>query len=503
MSTAASPRTTNRWVVLAVLCAALLVVVIDVTVLHVAAPSITEDLKPSALGLLWIIDIYSLVVAPLLVAFGTLGDRIGRRKIMVIGFVIFGVASAAAAFSTTTTMLIASRAVMGVGGAMILPGTMSILRDVFRDREERVMAVGIWSAVSAAGAAIGPILGGFLVQNWWWGAAFLINVPILIMLIPVTVRLLPESRSPEAAPWDLPSVILCALGVLGLALGIKQSARHGLLDPAGMIGMIAGIVFLAWFARRQLRARMPLLDIRLFATGPFSASVACVLLSMFALVGLELFFAQYLQLVLGLDPLDAALRLMPVVVATIVGGLIAAPLLRRLGTRILIAGGLALTTLSLVPMLALGVVDHYWTLVGPFIALGLGIEVALVAANDTIISSVPAERTGGASAIEETAYELGGGLGVAVLGSVMAVAYTAALAPIQGINAVDLSASRESLGRAVDVATGLPDAVATRLLDASREAFMHGMHLTLVVSISLLGFAAVATWFALRDASAE
>ena len=488
----------DRWRVLAVLCAVLTIVVIDVTVLHVAAPSITEDLQPSAVGLLWIIDVYPLVVAPLLVATGTLGDRLGRRRMLLTGMVVFGIASAISAFAPSSGVLIGARALMGVGGAMILPSTMSIVRDVFRDREERVKAVGIWSATLAGGAAVGPLVGGVLVEHFWWGSVFLVNVPLLLVVFPAALRVLPESRAEDPAPWDVLSVLLVGLGVLGLAFGIKEGARHGFGHPQALVVLLAAVGLLTVFARRQLRLPQALLDVRLFADRTFSVSVGCVLLSMFGLVGLELFFAQYLQLVLGLDPLAASVRLMPLVAASLVGGLIAARVLLRLGTRRVLIGGLGLTAIALVPMLALGLDDRYLLLALPFVAIGLGLQVALVAANDAILSAVSAERGGEAAAIEETAYELGGGLGVAVLGSILTAVYSTTLADVPGASGAAMAAARESLGRAAEVTSHLPAAVAEPLMASAREAFLDGFHVVILASIALLGVSALVAAILLR-----
>ena len=482
----------DRWRVLAVLCAALSVVIIDVTVLHVAAPAITQDLRPSAVELLWIIDVYPLVVAPLLVATGVLGDRLGRKRMLIAGMVVFGAASAASAFAPTPPALIAARALMGVGGAMIMPVTMSILRDVFDDRAERVRAVGIWSAVLACGAAVGPIVGGVLVEHFWWGSVFLVNVPVLAVVLPFALWILPESRASDPPPWDLASVVLVGLGVLGLAYGIKEGASHGFGEPLPAAALVGGLVLLAAFVRRQLRLPEALLDVRLFADRTFAVAVACVLLSMFALVGLELYFAQYLQLVIGLEPLAASIRLMPLFAASLAGALLAARLLERLGTRLAVAAGLAVSTVALVPLLWLGVTDEYVLLWPPFVAIGFALEVALVAANDAIISAVSADRAGGAAAIEETAYELGGGLGVAVLGSILTAADAGAL----GASAP--AAARESLGRAVELAGGLPVAAGDALVFAAREAFVHGFHVAIAVAIGLLAVSALLAAVVLR-----
>jgi DHA2 family multidrug resistance protein-like MFS transporter len=492
------PSHPDRWAILAVLCAALLVVVIDVTVLHVAAPAISADLDPTALQLLWIIDIYPLIAAPLLLASGVAGDRLGRRPLLFVGFLVFGVASVAAAFAPTAETLIAARALLGVGGAMILPPTMSIIRDVFRDRGERIRAVGIWSATSAGGAAAGPLLGGFLVEHWWWGSVFLINVPILLLVTPFAIRLVPVSRAEDPPPWDTPAVILAAAGILGIAFGFKEGARYGFFEPVALVAIAVGLISIVSFVRGQLRRDRPILNVRLFARREFAVAVGCVFLSMFGLVGIEFFGAQYLQLVLGLEPLAAAVRLLPLMLATLAGGLLAARVLARLGTKHTITFGLGATTVALLPMLALGVQDEYWLLWPPFILIGFALEVALVAANDVIISSVPADEAGGAAAIEETAYELGGGFGVAVLGSVLAVAYSRNIGPVEGVSSIGIETARESLSRATDIAQTMPTTMADPLIDAARAAFMSGYHTMVLVSIAILGTSALISAIALR-----
>ncbi len=492
------PASAGRWTVLAVICAAISVVVIDVTVLHVAAPAMTEELKPSSIELLWIIDVYPLVVAPLLVASGALGDRFGRKRMLLAGLVIFGLASVLATIAWNPLVLIAARAVMGVGGALILPASMAIVRDAFEDRNERRTAVGIWSATMAGGAAVGPLVGGFLVEHWWWGAVFLINVPVVLVVLPLGLKLLPESRAQVPPPWDTLAVVLAGVGILGLAWGLKEGARHGFAEPLVLVVLIAALTALTVFARRQLARSEPLLDVRLFADRTFTVATGVVLLSMFGLVGLELFFAQYLQLVLGLEPLAASVRLLPLMLSSLVGGLTAARLLGRFGTRATIAGGLLLTTIALVPLLALGLDDQYLLLALPFLALGFGLEIALVAANDVIISAVPAERAGNAAAIEETAYELGGGLGVAVLGSILAAVYSDHLDPVPGVGDGAMAAAGESLGRAVEVASGLPAAVGDALVGDASSAFLSGLHAVVIVSIALLAVSAVLAAIVLR-----
>jgi DHA2 family multidrug resistance protein-like MFS transporter len=482
----------RRWSVLVVLCVSLLLITVDATVLHIAVPALTAALEPSAVQLLWIIDVYSLVVAPLLIMFGTLGDRYGRKRLVLCGYVLFGLASAGAAFAPTPLTLILARALLGVGGAMIMPATLSLIRQVFTDRRERAIALGIWSAVAAAGAAVGPLIGGALV-GIWWGAVFLINVPILLVLLPAAVRLLPESPVRAGRPWDAPSAVLSVLGILAVAFGLKE-AGSGTLVPlwASVLVSLTGAGLLVAFVRRQARLRVPLLEIALFRSRAFTIGVAGVLLGVFSLVGLQLMLAQYLQLVLGDSPLRAAIRMLPLVLSAICGGLAAAHILPRIGMRATMSGGLGLVALSLTPTLGWGVEGHPVMLALCFVGIGFGVQVALLAASDTIMSAAPESRAGGAAAIEETAYELGAGMGVAVLGTITAIAYAPGLPAVPGVSPGGMDEARQSLAAAAHVAHEIGGRTGGALLDAARWAFVNALHTTVVVSVVLLSLTAVA-----------
>ncbi|MFC4532030.1 MFS transporter [Sphaerisporangium dianthi] len=478
---------------LALLCFSLLLIAVDATVLHIAVPALTAALEPSAVELLWIIDVYSLVVAPLLVTFGTLGDKYGKRRFVLAGYVVFGVASLSAAFSTGPLALILSRALLGVGGAMIMPATLSIIRQVFTDRRERAIALGVWSAVAAGGAAAGPLVGGVLVEHFWWGAVFLINVPLLVVALPLAVRLLPRSHGDRGHRWDVPSAVLSTLGILFVAFGLKEAGHGGIAGagPAFTI-MIGGLGLLVWFTARQRRLSRPFLDIGLFAQRGFAVGVLCVLLSVFALVGLELMLAQYLQLVLGDSPLRAGARMLPLMIAAIAGGLCAAHLLQRFGLRATMTGGLALAGLALAPTLAWGAEQHPVMLGVCFAGIGFGVEVALLAASDTIMASAPESRAGGAAAIEETAYELGAGLGVAVLGTVTTIVYAPGVAAVPGVAPAALGQARESLASAAHVAREVGGPAGASLMEGARTAFVTALHSTVLVSVALLAVTAVA-----------
>ncbi|MGQ4387183.1 MFS transporter [Streptomyces sp. SAS_270] len=482
----------NRWVVLVVLCVSLLLVALDATVLHVAVPAVTEDLKPGAIELLWIVDVYPLVCASLLILFGTLGDRVGRRRILLFGYALFGVASALAALADNAQVLIAARALLGVGGAMIMPATLSILRQVFPDRRERALAIGIWSAVAAVGAAVGPLLGGFLLEHFWWGSVFLINIPLMLVSLPVGRMLLPESRGDRNGPWDVVGALMAAAGLFGLVLGVKRlGGGEAPLSPYTLLPLLVGGVLMAGFVRRQRRREHPLVELRMFARPAFSTSVGCIVLAMLALVGLELIAAQYLQLVLGLSPLETGLRLLPLTVAAMASGLAGAKLLRQFGPRTMVCFGFCLTAAAVVTLTAMGGDDNAGLLLFGFVLLGFGLETTLFGAYESMLSEAPPAQAGGAAAIGETSYQLGAGIGIALLGSVMNAAYAPGLSSVPGVPAADSAAAGHSLGEAYDVSARLGGERGEALRHAARESFVHGLHVTLLVSAGLLLLGAV------------
>ncbi|MFE6772029.1 MFS transporter [Streptomyces fimicarius] len=485
----------NRWVVLVVLCLSLLVVALDATVLHVAVPSLTEDLRPSGTALLWIVDAYPLVCASLLILFGTLGDRIGRRRVLLIGYALFGVASALAATADTPAVLIAARALLGVGGAMIMPATLSILRQVFPDRRERALAIGVWTAVAAVGAATGPVVGGFLVEHFWWGSVFLINIPLMAVILPLGRWLLPESRGGEDGPWDVLGALMAAAGVLGVVLGVKRlGGGAGLLDPVSLGPLALGLALLILFVRRQKRRRHPLIDISMFARPAFSTAVGCIVLAMLALVGLQLIAVQYLQLVLGLSPLETGLRLLPLTFAAMAAGATGSYTLRRIGPRRMVGWGFVLTAASVLLLTSMGQHDRPALLTCAFVLLGFGLQTTLFGAYESMLSDAPPERAGGAAAIGETSYQLGAGLGIALLGSVMNAAYAPGLASLRekGVPARAGAEASHSLGEAYQVAAQLGGPMGDLLRSTARHAFVGGLHITLFVSAGLLLLGALA-----------
>ncbi|MFE5806559.1 MFS transporter [Streptomyces sp. NPDC056491] len=482
----------NRWVVLAVLCVSLVLVALDATILHVAVPSVTEDLRPGPIELLWIVDAYPLVCASLLILFGTLGDRVGRRRILLLGYGLFGVASAIAALADNAQVLIAARALLGIGGAMIMPATLSILRQVFPDRRERALAIGIWTAVAAIGAASGPVLGGFLVQHFWWGSVFLINIPLMALILPLGRWLLPESRGSANGPWDVLGALMAAGGVLGAVLGVKRlGAERRLLDAEALIPLLLGVVLLVLFVRRQKRREHPLIDMRMFSRAAFSTSVGCIVLAMLALVGLELIAVQYLQLVLQLSPLETGLRLLPLTFAAMAAGATGSYTLGRVGPRTMVSLGFVLTAFAVLLLTLMGQQDRPLLLTIGFILLGFGLQTTLFAAYESMLSEAPAATAGGAASIGETSYQLGAGMGIALLGSVMNAAYRPGLVGVPGVSAADSADAANSLGEAYQIAAHLGGPAGASLYAAARQSFVHGLHVTLLVSAALLVAGAV------------
>lgn len=489
----------NRWTVLVVLCASLLLVAIDATVLHVAVPAVSEDLKPGSSQLLWIVDAYPLMCASLLILFGTLGDRVGRRRVLLFGYALFAVASAVAAYAQTPGVLIGARALLGVGGAMIMPATLSILRQVFPDRRERAFAVGVWSAVAAVGAAVGPLVGGLLLEHFWWGSVFLVNIPLMAISLPLGRWLLPESVSDSEGPWDVLGALMAASGLCAVIFGVKRAGSGDPLSLLTWVSLLAGAVLIALFVIRQRRRPHPLIDFGTLTRAAFGTSVGCIVLTVLALVGLALIAAQYLQLVLGLSPLQTGLRLLPLSVAAIAAGLAGSRLLRLLGPRTMVSLGFVLTAVAVLFLTTMGQEDRPALLIGGFVLLGFGLETTLFGCYESMLSEAPAEQSGGAAAVGETAYQLGAGIGIALLGTVMNAAYGPGVRHVEGVPAQARDDASHSLGEAYEVAAQLGGPAGHALREAARDAFVQGLHVTLIVSAGLLLLGAVAALRLPRD----
>ena len=500
---AVPPRAGAReWIALAVLLLPVLLVAVDATVLSFALPSISEALNPSGTQLLWMIDIYPLVLAGLLVSMGSLADRVGRRRLLLIGSIGFAVVSVIAAYAPNAEALIASRAALGFFGAMLMPSTLSLLRNVFVDRQQRRLAIAIWAAGFSGGAALGPIVGGFLLEHYWWGSAFLMAVPVLILLLILAPIFLPESKDPTPGPVDVPSIGLSLITMAPVVYAIKSIAHEGFTSLSLMLIMISALAGTA-FVRRQLAREKPMLDVQLFTRSSFSGAVLANLLSVFSLVGFLFFVSQHLQLVLGESPMQAGLVLLPGLVVTIVAGLAVVPLVRKVSPRTVVAGGLLVSAAGYGAVL-LGAHDESpFALALAFVMLSLGIGAAETISNDVIISSVPADKAGAASAISETAYEIGAVLGTAVLGGILTAAYSAAVVVPTGVSAADTLSASETLGGATAVATQLPQAQGAQLLSSAQQAFGNGVGVTSVIAMALMIAAAGLVWVTLRGKGAE
>jgi DHA2 family multidrug resistance protein-like MFS transporter len=487
----------RRWSALAVLALPVLLISIDMTVLGFAVPALTTDLGPTSTELLWIVDIYSFLLAGLLVLMGNLGDRIGRRRLLVVGAAAFGGASLVAAFSTTAEVLIAARALLGLGGATLMPSTLALLRSVFPDARERRLAIAVWAAAFSGGAALGPIIGGFLLEHFWWGSVFLVNAPVMVLLLVGAPLLLPESRNPRPGPFDALSAVLSIAGVLPLVYALKTAAHDGVSVPV-LVGLAAGLGLLWTFVRRQRRLAEPLLDLRLFGSRAFSVAVTTNLLTVFALLGLMFFLPQYLMLVLGMSPLVAGLWMLPLAGATVAGSLAAPWLARALPLRWVIGGGMALAATGLAAGTMLGVDGDRVVLVVVGLLIGTGVGAAEALTNDVILATAPPERAGAAASVSETAYEFGGAMGTAVLGTVGLSVYAAHLGAVDGVPAQDAEAARETLGGAAEVAAGLPVDTAAAFLAEAGEAFVTGMHVVLGIAAVLAAYVAVQAVVLLR-----
>jgi MFS transporter, DHA2 family, multidrug resistance protein len=494
MSTVAARRAGRReWAGLAVIALPCLLATMDLEVLNLAVPALTADLQPSSAQLLWIIDIYGFMVAGSLITMGTLGDRIGRRRLLLIGAAAFGVASVLAAFSTSAEMLIATRALLGVAGATLAPSTLSLIRNMFTDPRQRTVAVAVWATSFSVGAAIGPLLGGVLLEWFWWGSVFLLAVPVMVVLLLVGPVLLPEYKDPGAGRLDLRSAAMSLAAVLLVIYGLKQLAQDG-LGPEPALSVVVGLAVGWLFVRRQRTLADPLVDLSLFASRAFSGSLATLTLSLFVTFGTFLFVAQYLQLVLGLSPLQAGLWTLPSACGLVAGSMLTPWLARRARPGRVMAGGLVLAAagfglLTLADGTGLGVV------VAGSVVFSLGVAPVGTLATDLIVGSAPPERAGSAAALSETGAELGGALGIAVLGSIGAAVYRGQVADAlpAGIPAGAAEAARDTLGGAVVAAGQLPAALGADLLDAARQAFTQGLVATSAVSAVLtLGLAALA-----------
>ena len=489
----------KEWLGLAVLALPTLLLALDITVLHLGVPRLSEELQPTATQLLWIIDIYGFMIAGFLVTMGSLGDRIGRRRLLILGAAAFGIASAAAAFSTTPEMLIASRAVMGIAGATLMPSTLALISSMFPDPHQRGLAIGIWATMFSAGIALGPIVGGALLEHFWWGSVFLLGLPVMLLLLIAAPLLLPEYRDRTAGRPDLASVGLIIGAMLALTFGIKESAVHGISAPAaasGIIGLLLGYLFI----RRQGRLTDPLLDLRLFANPAVRAGLIALLISTLTIGGIYLFLTQHLQLVAGHPPLLTGLLLLPGAAALILASVLAPILARRIRPVLIVAVSLAVSAAGFVVLARAAVeADTVLVLVGFAVAYaGIGPVTAL--STELVVGSAPPERAGSASALNETSTEIGVSLGIAVMGSIGVAVYRAGIP--QGSDAEGTAdaygSAAETLAAALQAADALPATQGDALRVLATDAFSAGFEVSAWLGAVLLIAASAVTLTALR-----
>jgi MFS transporter, DHA2 family, multidrug resistance protein len=494
--TVSTPR--RAWLALAVLLLPVLLIAVDNTILAFALPSIAQDFRPAASTQLWIVDVYSLVLAALLVAMGSLGDRIGRRKLLLIGAAGFAAVSFAAAFAPSAGYLVAARAVLGFFGAMLMPSTMSLIRNIFIDASARRLAIAIWASSFTAGSALGPIVGGVLLEHFHWGAVFLVAVPILMPLLVLAPRLVPESRDPNPGPLDLPSVLLSLTTMLPLVWAVKTGAHDGLSWLVGA-ALVVSVGSALMFVRRQNRSATPMFDVKLFGYAPFASSIVANFLSIVGLIGFIFFVSQHLQLVLGLSPLAAGLVTLPGALLSMVAGIGVVRLVRWFAPHTLTIVGLVLVSAGFGMILVFRHDLNVAAVIASFIVLEIGVGISQTITNDTIVSSVPAAKSGAASAVSETAYELGAVIGTATLGTIFTAFYRTNVQLPQGLSAQQAADAGESIGGATAVAQTLPGEVAGPLLDSAHTAFDSGIAPTAIIAGVLTLVAAGVVAFAFRN----
>ncbi len=461
-STSAAPVSTRRaWAAVAVLSASLLVVTMDMTILNIALPAMSAELHPTSSQQLWMVDVYSLVLAGLLVSWAAVADRWGRKRMLMLGYTIFLVSSLLVLVADTAEAVIALRAFLGIGGAMIMPNTLSLIRVIFTDASQRATALSIWAAVSGLGAAVGPFVGGFLLEHFSWHAAFLVNVPLMILAIGAGLVILPESRVANAGRWDAGAAALSLVGMVLLVWSIKAFGKEATLaHPTAWAAALVGLAALAWFARRCLRSDHPLLDLGLFRNRPFSAGIIAALGTTFAMLAALLLLTQWLQLVDHWSPIESGIRLIPVALAAALSSLLAPPLARRVGARAVLSGGIALAGAGLFSVVLGPEELTYGGVLVAMLLVGTGTGSLAIASAMVMLGS-PEDKAGNAGALEETSYELGGTLGVAILGSISALVYRNELSgssALRSVETTEAAQAQESLGSAIATSErlGLP-----------------------------------------------
>lgn len=485
-----APATFKTWIGLAVLVLPTILLALDMTVLHLAVPRLSADLRPSGVQLLWILDIYGFLIAGFLITMGTLGDRIGRRKLLLTGAAAFGIASALAAFASSAVELIALRALLGIAGATLMPSTLSLIRNMFHVERERTLAITVWITGFIFGSAVGPLVGGLMLQYFWWGSVFLLGVPVMALLLVAGPLLLPEFRDKNAGRLDFTSVGLSVATLLSLIYGLKTAAREGFSAEA-ILTIVIGIGLGVVFTRRQRRLDDPMLDLSLFANRAFNTSVTALLLTILAMSGAWLLIFQFLQGVRGLTPLEAGLVMLPPALAQVAASSLVPRLSRFMRPARLAGTGLAVSSVGMALIALAAAQGSVWTLVLGSTVMGLGVMPMMILGTDMVVGAAPPEKTGAASAVSETASELGMALGVAVIGSVGMAVYRAVLGRTlpAGLSAGQGEAARETLGGALGLAGELTrqgSASGEALARAVKHAFSAALTVNASIGIALL-----------------
>lgn len=469
MSSTTIRASKKTWLGLAVIALPCVLYAMDLTILNLAVPKLSTDLKPTGAQLLWIVDIYGFLLAGFLITMGTLGDRIGRRKLLMIGAVAFGVASVIAAYANSAEVLIIARALLGVAGATLAPSTLSLIRNMFENDKERTTAIAVWITSFSLGGAIGPIVGGIILEHYWWGAVFLVAIPIMVLLLIAGPILLPEYKNPDPGKIDFPSTILSLTMVLALIYGIKSLAQEGLSSVA-VISIALSFFFGLLFVKRQRTLPNPLVDLELFRTPAFSGSLGIYMFSTFILFGMFFFIAQYLQLILGLSPLHAGLWSLPSFGGFIVGSMTTPLLSRKFYVKHLMITGLLLAALGFFLLTQLGTKNDLGIIAVSLALFSLGIAPVFTLSTDLVVGSAPPEHAGSASSLSETASELGGALGIAILGSIGSFIFLKSIEEYtKSINTLD------TLGGTIAYAATISPDQSSVLLSLANAGFMQGM----------------------------
>ena len=484
-------RTRTRWWILAVLCLSLFMVVVDNTIVNVALPTLSEELSATTANLQWIVDAYTLVFSALLLAFGYFGDRTGRRRALQFGLVIFAITSGLAALSQTTEQLIGARALMGIGAALIFPATLAIIINVFTDTRERAMAIGIWSGVTGLAVAAGPVTGGLQREHYWGGSIFLVNIPIALLARVAGRLLIPDRRDPRPGRLDRLGLLLSVTSVAAIVWAVIEAPHRGWTSPEVVVVGTTGLLLLAAFVVQELRTRYPLLDVSLFRNPRFSAASVAIASAFFGLFGFIFLITQYMQLVQGYSPLQAGLRTVPFAVVTGVFSPLSIAIMHRIGSKAVVAFGLTLMSAGFVMASTLDADSAYF---GPVLAsmvvMAAGLGLTTSPATEAIMGALPADKAGVGSAVNDTTRELGGTLGVAIVGSVFASLYGPRI--VDGLNGFPdqvVALAEESMGAAVVLSEQIPQGEV--LLEAARSAFMAGFQAGSLVAAAATGIGAV------------